>query len=651
MLVTDPRQRASLNEIMNHSWLTKYSNGPPPNFLPQREPLQLPLDPEVINKMTGFDFGSAEYITAQLTRIIGSDEYQHAVRAVARKQYVQTPEAERKRGVFDFYKRRNSTTSRDKLDHPSSEAVQFGADPVNAFSPLISVYYLAREKQERERTESNPGALSLPKSPGEKPFQMPDLPAPEAAYTNPATYEMAGEPPTGGRSRPRARTHGEDEIVEGLHKVNLNLPTGTVSPAIIASPSEQTPVKKESAAAGLLRRFSTRKQKDSERERGNNPPTQSLAVSSAGEPVGRPRKSFSVRRTRERDVPSSASLQPAGNQPNQPELLTPPSAGETFSRRLKGLGRSTSVNSADLRRRMTRRGVSEGAYREPAQMGTSGRSSVTESRTKPGDAASDEVNSNSRPPVPALRTKSLGHARRESMQARRARREMARETDLPEETDQELAENADHASGSGRSSDNMKPVYLKGLFSVSTTSTKPLPVIRADIVRVLKQLGVDYTEIKGGYSCRHAPSIDGNNSADDPYSAGQPRAVGGSHKRKISFGGFMGSERDRDESRDRQRPIRTPKAPRSRQAAPDRSFTNSEDSDESDGRDERRPAAAGETSTHVQSDLGKNMVLKFEIFIVKVPLLSLHGIQFKKVDGDVMKYKEMAQEILKTLRL
>jgi hypothetical protein len=31
--------------------------------------------------------------------------------------------------------------------------------------------------------------------------------------------------------------------------------------------------------------------------------------------------------------------------------------------------------------------------------------------------------------------------------------------------------------------------------------------------------------------------------------------------------------------------------------------------------------------------LGENLVLRFEILIVKVPLFSLHGIQFKKVSG------------------
>ena len=45
------------------------------------------------------------------------------------------------------------------------------------------------------------------------------------------------------------------------------------------------------------------------------------------------------------------------------------------------------------------------------------------------------------------------------------------------------------------------------------------------------------------------------------------------------------------------------------------------------------------------------MVLEFEIFIVKVPLLSLHGIQFKRMSGNTWQYKSMADQILKELRL
>jgi serine/threonine protein kinase len=80
MLQTDPTQRLTLSEIMNHPWLTKGFNSPPENYLPYREPLQLPLDKEIIEHMTGFDFGTSEYITTQLTNVIQSEEYQRIVR-------------------------------------------------------------------------------------------------------------------------------------------------------------------------------------------------------------------------------------------------------------------------------------------------------------------------------------------------------------------------------------------------------------------------------------------------------------------------------------------------------------------------------------------------------------------------------------------
>ena len=46
------------------------------------------------------------------------------------------------------------------MNTPSSEAVQLGSDPVNAFNPLISIYFLAQEKLKREAEEENPGGES-----------------------------------------------------------------------------------------------------------------------------------------------------------------------------------------------------------------------------------------------------------------------------------------------------------------------------------------------------------------------------------------------------------------------------------------------------------------------------------------------------------
>lgn len=240
----------------------------------------------------------------------------------------------------------------------------------------------------------------------------------------------------------------------------------------------------------------------------------------------------------------------------------------------------------------------------------------------------------------------MGHARKESMQVRRARRQEARTSDVPEETDQEMIDEMDSKDPGSSSPTGMKPVYLKGLFSVSTTSNKPLSFIRSDIIRVLRELSVEYREIKGGFACRHAPSIMPKQSADETApSGGQALSppLDSSHKRKISFGGF----RDRING---ERESQPPHGPRHKA-----SYTNSEEESEDDPPTSHpRPSTsrpAGETSTHVQSDLGGDLTLRFEIVVVKVPLLSLHGIQFKKVEGGTWQYKNMAQKILNELKL
>lgn len=628
MLVTDPKQRASLTEIMNHPWMNKGFNSPPENFLPHREPLQLPLDPDVVEKMTGFDFGSPEYITSQLTKVLESEEYQQAVKMNTRDAPAPNP-TEKKRGVFDFYKRRNSAASRDTLCAPSAEAVQLGNDPLNAYSPLVSIYHLVKEKMARERSEARPGALGLRQYPGD--VQAPDLRAPEAAHTN--QYQLPGEKDAGRRSRPRARTHGEDEVTETLAQ-----DTPVATPPDIA-------VKKESTAAGILRRFSTRRTKDRsrdvERERVSTPNTPTLNVQPPADSASPLHRGFSIRRTRKAE-PSPIAIPSGGSQPQHQDLLTAPGPAEQSSRSNKFLGRSTSVNS-DYRSRKAGRRMGADAL------------DVTADRQPPSTSGSDQVGPNIQKDQPGARvsvrthtarTMSLGHARRESIQARRARREAAREANVPEETDVEISGAGTALESANEGEDLSKPVYLKGLFSVSTTSSKPLPVIRADIIRVLKQLAVEFVEIKGGFSCRHAPSIDLEKVVDVSPPSPDRQGQVSSHRRRISFGGLLGHDDSRDDSGARQSRLRRSQGP------PDRSFsTNSDGSDILVNQDPPGERVVGETTTRVQSDTGENLVLRFEILIVKVPLFSLHGIQFKKVAGGMWQYREMAKKILDALRL
>ncbi|KAF2223174.1 hypothetical protein BDZ85DRAFT_263112 [Elsinoe ampelina] len=648
MLQTDPNQRATMSEIMNHPWMTKGFGGPPDNFLPPRRPLTLPLERSIIRKMDGFDFGSALNVEEQLSKIVDGEEYQRAIRNFEKKQNMPTPEVERKRGVFDFYKRRNSL-SRDTLNSSSSEAVQWGQDPVNAFHPLVSVYFLAREKMERERGIP-PGSVPAEEKPlPEKPPSektTPTLTAPEAAYTNPATYEMAGEAPTGGRSRPRARTHGQDEVAEDLKHVKIEDPATQAPPPQVITPPEPPQPRKESTAAGIFRKLSTRRHRD-------HPPP-SLAVQSPEEPVPAvPRKSFSIRR-RDR----SATRQSPGEQPPpESNLLYPPE--EAAKRR--GLGRSTSVNSADIRRKLAKRAAPENNSLWPTKTPPSKRKVSTDAGTA-NDGTSD-VDTPQSAPQAASRTKSLGHARKESIQRRRQQRQASRAADVPEETDAEMAghddDDADFTANEG-SPGGIRPVFLKGLFSVSTTSSKPYKVIEADLVRVLRKFGVQYiSNGKGGFKCKYTAGLNINTAGTVDEKAPQIETPAGikDHRRKLSFS-FMSGGEEKDKE---------PRTPRSRRPAD----VSDEDMMESEADDATTPAAerriqfssptmtpserkdrpAGETSTHVQNDLGTNQDLRFEIFVVKVPLLSLHGIQFKKVDGGTWQYKAMAQRILDELKL
>ncbi|KAI0864003.1 hypothetical protein F4860DRAFT_26511 [Xylaria cubensis] len=635
MLVTDPRQRATMFEVMNHPWLTKGYGGPPENYLPPRDPLTLPLDPEVISAMTGFNFGAPEAIKSQLTRLIESDEYKRAVHLLQKEKEIPPApkDPEKKRGFgFDFYKRRNSTSSRDNLTAPSSEALQVGSDPLNAFSPLVSIYYLVKEKQDRDRVDKVPKSHA-PKNAADTP--MPEIVPPPEAHTNTSAYEMAGEKATGGRTRPRARTHGEDDAPEDVKRPQPQQANVPVPP----EPPAELPPRKESTAAGILRRFSTRRRKEPERldKDRSHPPV--VQIHSPAETPTTPRKSFSIRRSRgrDRDDPQMPRLRSGSSQPQHRDLLSPPlSAGGNFSDSNKVLGRSTSVSSADYRRRPF--GSASRITKEPPPTSGSDQSAGAE---KPPPEHNNALNSRGT----SMRARPLGHARRESIQARRARRD-ARATDLLEETDQDIGEGSGNSAERLDDSELAKPVFLKGLFSVSTTSTKSVPSIRKELKRVLKQLGVEYTEIRGGFTCRHTPSIDIKKIADVPESPALTPGV----RRRFSFG--IRSEREREELREMDRVPHTPRTPGKGPA--DRGDSTSEVSDQDSmhrdttGSSRRVP---GETTTQVQSDLGGNMVLEFEIVIVKVPLLSLHGIQFKRMKGNTWQFKSMADQILKELRL
>ena len=182
-------------------------NGPPAVHLVHREPLRADdLDRQVIRGMRGFEFGTEDEIERRLIHILESEGYIRAVQHWERKRSVggnlngngssysgsrwgesfsksslaisfdsnnsnkndaNAPKKSRRFSGFDYYRRKlfspassppgtplshSPPNSQHQLAHPSfSDPNREPMDPTKGFNPLISMYYLSREKLERDR--------------------------------------------------------------------------------------------------------------------------------------------------------------------------------------------------------------------------------------------------------------------------------------------------------------------------------------------------------------------------------------------------------------------------------------------------------------------------------------------------------------------
>lgn len=195
MLVTNPAARASLTEVLAHPWMVRGFTGPPETHLLHREPLRADeLDRQVIQGMKGFEFGSDNDAEAKLIAVLESEAYIRAVQHWERKRNIggnlnghghksfsnsslaisydskdpATPSKQKSKRFsgFDFYRRKlfspsssppnsplsnSPPTSQSHLSHSSLlDPSREPPDPTKGFHPLISMYYLAREKMERD---------------------------------------------------------------------------------------------------------------------------------------------------------------------------------------------------------------------------------------------------------------------------------------------------------------------------------------------------------------------------------------------------------------------------------------------------------------------------------------------------------------------
>ncbi|KAH9955992.1 KA1 domain/Ssp2 C-terminal domain-containing protein [Russula dissimulans] len=274
---------------------------------------------------------------------------------------------------------------------------------------------------------------------------------------------------------------------------------------------------------------------------------------------------------------------------------------------------------------------------------------------------------------------------------------------------------------------DFKSVFLNGLFSVATTSTKAPAALKVDIRRVLDRMQVQYRQTKTGFDCIHLPSID-ISSLQHPH--GTPTPASRKHRKQGSVGSgdsegtttrqivrkasklsFGMSRKDKGRAgeasvngKEKETEKELPSRPSgggggsgfgATQSSGSSSFfnvssnsptvhadnnssvtINAEDlprRSHSPVRGKNLPpiprgfggvAASpqqqqqpmnlptGEVDREVFESVGQNMLsVRFEINIVKVPWLPLHGIQFRRAGGDGWQYQMLAQRVLMELRL
>ena len=267
MLVTNPGARAPLSEVLNHPWMVRGYHGGPDSHLVHREPLRADeLDRNVVKGMKGFEFGTEEEIEQKLIEVLESDSYYRAVQNWERKRMAngrnghsrwgesfsnsslaishdgsfststtkvdQSPSKKslKRFSGLDFYRRKLFSPSSSppstpiaqsppgSQSHLSNTSLLEGsrepADPTFGFHPLISIYFLVREKMERERVYG-PGHFANSQ------LSLESNARPDAVA---AAAEASAPPPTSAKILSQPAVRKRDAPVSGKPDYSMPLP-------------------------------------------------------------------------------------------------------------------------------------------------------------------------------------------------------------------------------------------------------------------------------------------------------------------------------------------------------------------------------------------------------------------------------------------
>lgn len=610
MLVTNPTHRATVSEIMVHPWMNKGYEGPIDNYLPDRLPLTLPIDMEVVRGMTGFEFGSEEDIKHKLERIVTSEEYQKAAKAVVERSQ-EIIRHQRQSHLANRFSPHNRKPFALANDDPQSIPA--------AYHPLVSIYHLVKERMDRERRLETATTEAVVE--GQQPTEdttlkktnslhIPDISMPENVHPTsnvPFEQSLFGDPNMfghttadsgvayGKKGKTQIRVDEDGHVVESnndkLHLIENGL-TRLFSRASghrrrsTQSSSNNSLYENELDLQhsnhdnnnNVLRRLSVAlsrqptTEKDSRTHKSNAQHNEAPVSTSTS-------SSTPIKTTSRSPSPTSHDLSKSYiNTPFNkfPHSLFTPHTHNNKHHHKQVLDTSDAEVAAAAAAAVTANSSTLGTKigkMMPRRMTVGQNNNLNaENHSRFLHMVNESRLTSAKAPVTTLPL-SQGHNNNSNHLGNQ-----------PHDHEQAFPSTTATLPHKGTADENIKPVFLKGLFSVTTTSTKHPSVIRADLIRVLERIGVKWRESKGRFECVHMPSIDLNKVVDLEEHTGS-------------------------------------------------SFSS-----------EDQP----QTGVVPLPDL----VMRFEIYIVKVPwLLGMHGLQFRRVGGNPWQYKNMCSKILAELKL
>jgi hypothetical protein len=491
--------------------MNKGYDSPVSNFLPIRKPLTLPIDIKVVQGMTGFEFGTEEAIKEELEYLISSKDYQRE--AIYLEETTHLPYEIHSRNYASLLKKREFKNAMN--DFQSMPAV---------YHPLISVYYLVRERMDREETKTKSQVESETTHLHhhylkESVHPMQAIPSNDVASFDDSSVGISYT--ADGKNTIYERQENNDH-----HKFTIkDITDRKASNGYAFQQQRNVPEtnthhhNKDNVFRRLSRRLSRHSASSDTTSNDVSFDTNSQKHNNVRDTLPR------IQLVDKSDPPVvtlNGSLVP--NTIDQNAVESAPNQDQTLGKYLNttGMKRAASVTVKDLpsiQRQHNNAYNSTNRHRKSIISAESYDSSLLLSPT------------NSRSPNQSI----------------------------------------DQADSS------VKSVYAKGLFSVSTTSMKKPSVIRKDIIRVLELLSIHYREKKGRFEC-----------------------------------GF-GSSKEVD---------------------------SIEYSDED------------ETEHSKSSEEGFKKGVRFDIYIVKIPLLlGMRGVQFRRTSGDPWGYKNVCSKILTQLKL